>query len=104
LGADAWALILSPVLLGLVGAAGAVADAHFGLRVGLFALGIASGLAALVCLLAAAGVVGALYFPAMLALTLSACGAFLARSPGSSMRTSSGGDAGPPELPDRAEP
>jgi hypothetical protein len=100
LGFDAWALILAPALLCLVGAAGAVADAQRGLRAGLFALGIAASLAVLVCLAAATGVVGALYFPATLALVLAAFGAFIARSP-TSARTSTGNESTPP---DRAEP
>lgn len=80
LDAGAWALILVPLVLALLGATGAVVDVRYSARAGLFALGLTAGFAALICLVGAAGVVGALYLPATLALALAAYGAFLARS------------------------
>lgn len=80
LDAAAWAFALAPVVLALLGAAGAVADAVSELRLGVAALGIATGLAVLLCLLGAAGIVALSYLPATLALALAAYGAYLRRA------------------------
>jgi hypothetical protein len=93
LGADAWALIIAPALLTVIGAAGAISDARYGTHralgahAGTVSLGVAASLMFLLCALGSAGVVGVVYFPATLALALAAYGAFLARSsPRSSAR------------------
>jgi hypothetical protein len=76
---DAWAFVLAPALLALAGAAGAFADARYGIRAGVVPLGVAAGLNILLCLLGAAGLVAVVYFPATLALALAVYGAFLHR-------------------------
>jgi hypothetical protein len=89
---DAWALVLTPALLTLVGAAGAIADARYGIRAGIVPLGVAAGLGLLLCLLGAAGLVGVVYFPTILALALATYGAFLDRSAARPAATSTGAD------------
>ncbi len=89
---DAWAFVLAPALLAILGAAGAVADAHFDLRVGVAPLGVAAGLGLLVCLLGTAGLVAIVYFPATLALALAVYGAFLHRFAAGAAAPSAGTD------------
>jgi hypothetical protein len=100
LGADAWVLVIAPALLTVIGAAGAIADARYGVRAGTVPLGVAAGLVLLLCALGSAGVVGVVYFPATLALALAAYGAFLARS---SLGPSSQTPVPPPALDDSPE-
>jgi len=92
---DAWAFVAAHALLAMLGAAGAVADARFGLRGGVVPLGVAAGLNMLLCLLGTAGLVAVVYFPAALALALAVFGAFLHRF-AEGAATSLGADAEDP--------
>jgi hypothetical protein len=82
-GAGDFALALLPVVIALVGGAGAIVDARRGGRAGLVALGAALFLGLIVCVLGATGL-GVVYLPAILGLGLAGYGAYLRRATGAS--------------------
>lgn len=71
LDAAAWAFLVGMLLLTLAGAAGAIGEARFGVRMGAYAVWAGAALVLGGCALTAGGV-GLLYLPSVLALCLAA--------------------------------
>jgi hypothetical protein len=101
LGADAWALLIGLALVLLLGAAGAIWDARTEHRLAPPLLWAGTILAFATCSLAARGLVGLAYLPAVLALCLAACASLarrqLARPPAGEEQTITAASAGRPK-------
>jgi hypothetical protein len=81
LAADAWALLIGLGIVVVIGAAGAVIDARRDWRAGALPLWIATVLAFGACVAALRGLVGLLYLPSVLALSLAATASLARRQP-----------------------
>jgi hypothetical protein len=79
LDSSVWVYVIGMVVFLLLGAAGAIAESHYAWRPGALVLWAAAILAFMGCSIGAGGLLGLMYLPAVLALSLSGYASVLQR-------------------------